>query len=107
MAEILRCGDAIGVIIDDRVHVLKPSKSRYILRFAGVDLTYGCMCEKCDGGLTVDVRELLRMASLAGATAVVIRKAPRPALSDFSGLTVLDPEELRGAAHREAVVLRT
>lgn len=65
---------AIAVVENKNVHILKPSSSRYGLRFDNeTRLQYCCQDGCCDRGLQPDVAFLVRKAKDFGAEKVIIR----------------------------------
>ena len=68
-------GRATGILLEDEVHILKSSTSRYHLVSDGFRRQYACQCGGCDCGLSPDVSEVVLMAKEAGATKVVMRTA--------------------------------
>ena len=71
--QTIQNGRATGVIINDTVHVLKPSSSRFHLRADGIDAQYCCIGSCCDDGLRSDVRAVIEAAKSLSAKRVVLR----------------------------------
>lgn len=75
--QIITNGRTRGVIIENTVHVLKPSSSRYHLASVGGTGQYCCQDGCCDRGLTSDVHAVVAEAAKLGATKVVLRTGQR------------------------------
>lgn len=67
-------GQATGVIINETVHILKPSLSSYGLTVNGVRRQYCCQNQCCDCGFQVDTSIVVVRAKELGANRVVVRR---------------------------------
>ena len=72
-AQTFHAGNAVGVLINGVVHILKRSSSRFHLDGGGASRQYCCLGSCCDGGLREDVRCVVEEAKSNGATHVVLR----------------------------------
>jgi hypothetical protein len=91
MAKHFFSGNAIGVFINNDVHVSKRGSSSYGLFIRGERYQYCCQDGCCDKGLRPDVADVVRQAKADGATRVVIRTGQRDYyVSQIEGLPVTD-----------------
>jgi hypothetical protein len=99
-------GSVSGIIIDDVVHILKPSSSRFALRLGDVLNSYCCQDGCCDAGLQPDVDEVVSAAKMLGATKVIIRMGQRGyRLGGIAGLPVEDVSDHVGELNGFAAVV--
>lgn len=97
--QIVRNGNVRGFIIEDTVHVLKPSSSRYRLETKEGGGQYVCQDGCCDRGLQPDVEAVIREAAGRGATQVVLRTGQREYYRrEIAGLPVKDVSDHVGDA---------
>lgn len=91
MAETIRSGRAVGVLVKGIVYVLKRSSSRYGLVLNGGRGQFCCQDGCCDRGLQPDVAHIVEQAKALGATKVVIRTGQRNFyVGTIAGLPVED-----------------
>jgi hypothetical protein len=79
----------IGVVVNERVYVLKDSSSRYRLKLQHVHLPFCCVRQCCDSGAQPDVAEVVETAKALGATAVVLERS-----SNFDSIAGLQVEDV-------------
>ncbi len=100
-------GAATGVVINNVVHILKRSSSRYHLAFAGMKGQYCCQDGCCDRGLRSDVAEVVERAKTLGATKVIVRTGQYEFRKrEIAGLPVEDVSNHVGAVGEGAHIFR-
>lgn len=104
--QTIQNGNAIGVIINGTVHVLKRSSSRYHLQANGSSGQYCCQDGCCDRGLRPDVGGVVAEAAKQGATKVVLRTGQREYFHrEIAGLPVTDVSGCVGDVGEDARIV--